>query len=221
MLVLQWLHADETRVYVKRQVDARTCLLEHASFSLSFSITWDGFTYSFTERSPSLAYSSQDFTGEKTVCPWSSRCTVTELAEVLRTSPASYMAQGEGYAQSLHLRVGPALYLQTRLRVANEGSAWFGASEMDELLALLHRQLPCLLPTVLARPQSFGPEECQGESMDVRLFFQPTSAKRWLLNGCDTTVLGAVPFTLLVDVHERAKGACEAATLETYLRKAQ
>ena len=75
---------------------ARTCLLEHASFSLIFSITWDGFTYSFTERSPSLAYSSQDFTGEKTVCPWSSRCTVTELAEVLRTSPASYMAQGGG-----------------------------------------------------------------------------------------------------------------------------
>ena len=68
----------------------------------------------------------------------------------------------------LHLRVGPAAFLPAQLALADDGG-WFGAAELDELLALLHDELPRRLPEALRAQAPTPPVVCRGDTVQACL----------------------------------------------------
>ena len=62
----------------------------------------------------------------------------------------------------IHLRVGADAFLPAQLALADDGG-WFGAAELDELLALLHDELPRRLPEALKAQAPTPPVVCRCE----------------------------------------------------------
>ena len=73
----------------------------------------------------------------------------------------------------IHLRVGPDAFLPAQLALADDGG-WFGAAELDELLALLHDELPRRLPEALRAQAPTPPVVCRGDTVQACLTFLPT-----------------------------------------------
>ena len=114
-------------------------------------------------------------------------------------------------AQRLHLSVGPSQYLPILLRLHGDDDAetWFGDSEMNELLSMLHASVPGRLAVLLQqRTPTLQQEVSRGSSLAACMTFQPTTSRTWLI--CEQqqqqqTGLQSVPFVLICDVQTLRK----------------
>ena len=82
-----------------------------------------------------------------------------------------------------NLRVGPELYLRCQLKLGEggtRGANWFGEAEMEELMSMLHSELPRRVPQLSG---SVPPEIVRGDSLQVCLTFVPNNTHCWLLSG--------------------------------------
>ena len=116
----------------------------------------------------------------------------------------------------LHLQVGAHSFLPVTLRIfctqADQPSQWFGEPQLQELMELLHAEVPNTLPPLIAQrtPQRSVPMPLNGKHIAVCLTFLPTTSATWLVtngghdgNSSISPALAAVPFTLLCDVEPR------------------
>ena len=119
----------------------------------------------------------------------------------------------------IHLRVGPDAFLPAQLALADDGG-WFGAAELDELLALLHDELPRRLPEALKAQAPTPPVVCRGDTVQACLTFLPTDGGEVLFAAAATEGYTAVACTLLLhadrydaDAPRLPRGCPGAATL--------
>ena len=96
----------------------------------------------------------------------------------------------------IHLRVGADAFAG-KLALADDGG-WFGAAELDELLALLHDELPRRLPEALKAQVPTPPVVCRGDTVQACLTFLPTDGGEVLFAAAATEGYTAVACTLLL-----------------------
>jgi hypothetical protein len=90
-------------------------------------------------------------------------------------------------SRRFHLRVSAKHYLRCLLKLGpatdDGGTDWFTDSEMQQLMAIIHEELPLRLPPLLERPNPTAshPEIVRGDSIQVCLTFIPNATKCWLL----------------------------------------
>ena len=92
-----------------------------------------------------------------------------------------------------NLRVGPELYLRCQLKLgdgSSRGAGWFADAEMEELMSMLHLELPRRVPLLSG---SMAPEIVRGDSLQVCLTFVPNITNCWLLSGGQEESAEAAP----------------------------
>ena len=121
-------------------------------------------------------------------------------------------------SRRLHLRVGANDYLPVRLTIEDAESGWFGEAQLNELLSLLHRELPQLLPPVVAQriPMRVDAEPCTGNTIHASVFFQPTAFTTWLVTTKQDS-LTQVPYTLFAAVRLSQQRA--APSIKPHVRR--
>lgn len=126
-----------------------------------------------------------------------------------------FMAAAE--ERRFHLRVGPSQYLPTRLLTTcggDGGGPWF-----NELMQLLHGQLPHSLPAALAQGGAVSaPEIIRTATLEVTLTFVRSPGQNWLLS--HSNALAAVPVELLVRAEPLPAGR-DGTLLSAFAAEAQ
>ena len=143
-------------------------------------------------------------------------------------------------SRRFNVRVSECSYLRCQLKLGpggnDGGTTWFADGEMQQLMAIIHAELPRRLPPLLDRPQqaSSHPEIVRGDSIQVCLMFIPFSTPCWLL--CDSHGTGMqaggqvlaprrdtytpVVYTLLLIVEPFNSNSTEPQSMKTAPRQA-
>lgn len=139
------------------------------------------------------------------------------LCGLLLMSGMGAAATSTSMCRRLHLRVSGQAFLAVLLRTGDKLS--LDEPTLNELLSLLHVELPNRLPAVLEqRVPARIAATVHSTSLCARMQFVPSASSSWLVtdNASKASALSAVPYMLVLDVQSPAEQAPKPSTLAAH-----